>query len=283
MKISCALSRLLSFASVATLCGITQVGVAASDMNETQPASLSPEPWLISQAFGYLQLDDSGVEVEDLQIRLAELGYYDGPVTGYFGPLTEDAVLRFQQDNGLFVDGVVGPETLALLEGQYVSDTGGISAEEVLPASGLLQLGDRGPEVSALQSRLTTLGFYNGAIDGDFGPLTEAAVIRFQQSRGLVADGIVGPSTLTALNSAQPPTNPPPTNPPPTNPPPTNPPPTTPPDISGRYSVLDLQEELADEGFYFGPLNGILDAETLDAIEDAQASYGLTEGDILAR
>lgn len=53
----------------------------------------------------------SGTEVTKLQNRLTALGVYDGPITGYFGGLTEDAVIRFQQAQGILADGVVGPRT----------------------------------------------------------------------------------------------------------------------------------------------------------------------------
>ncbi|BCO08848.1 hypothetical protein GF1_12240 [Desulfolithobacter dissulfuricans] len=49
--------------------------------------------------------------VEELQKRLQELGYDPGPADGVFGPRTEMAVLAFQEDKGLSVDGVVGRET----------------------------------------------------------------------------------------------------------------------------------------------------------------------------
>jgi peptidoglycan hydrolase-like protein with peptidoglycan-binding domain/DNA invertase Pin-like site-specific DNA recombinase len=55
--------------------------------------------------------------------------------------------------------------------------------------------------VRALQRRLRAVGVDPGAVDGRFGPLTEAAVQRFQSSQGLVADGIVGPRTARALVS----------------------------------------------------------------------------------
>jgi len=62
--------------------------------------------------------------------------------------------------------------------------------------------GDNGPAVSDLQTRLQAAGFPPGAIDGDFGPGTEAAVLAFQNSKGLLADGIAGPRTLAALGFA---------------------------------------------------------------------------------
>jgi hypothetical protein len=56
------------------------------------------------------------------------------------------------------------------------------------------------PQVRALQRRLRTHGMRPGPIDGLFGPLTEAAVERFQRESGLQVDGIVGPRTRHGLN-----------------------------------------------------------------------------------
>ena len=51
-----------------------------------------------------------------LQNRLLELGYTElGTADGSFGKLTESAVVHFQQDNGLEVDGIVGPMTWEVL------------------------------------------------------------------------------------------------------------------------------------------------------------------------
>jgi len=50
-----------------------------------------------------------------------------------------------------------------------------------------------------IQTRLKAIGFDPGPIDGLPGPKTSKAILRFQQSRGLVADGIVGPITLAVL------------------------------------------------------------------------------------
>lgn len=62
-----------------------------------------------------------------------------------------------------------------------------------------LRLNSSGADVTLLQEKLRSLGFSPGKIDGDFGPGTEAAVMAFQRSEGLLADGLVGPATLEAL------------------------------------------------------------------------------------
>jgi peptidoglycan L-alanyl-D-glutamate endopeptidase CwlK len=66
----------------------------------------------------------------------------------------------------------------------------------------LLQLNSSGPEVIALQQALQAAGFSPGAIDGSFGLGTEAAVLAFQRSENLAANGVVGPNTATALGLA---------------------------------------------------------------------------------
>lgn len=54
-------------------------------------------------------------------------------------------------------------------------------------------------ENKAVQQKLKELGFYKGSVDGVYGSGTKNAVIAFQKSRGLTADGIVGARTAKAL------------------------------------------------------------------------------------
>jgi putative chitinase len=63
-----------------------------------------------------------------------------------------------------------------------------------------LQEGSTGADVKRLQEALRQHGFSPGVVDGDFGPATTAAVLAFQKSEGLLADGIAGPRTQRALD-----------------------------------------------------------------------------------
>ena len=63
----------------------------------------------------------------------------------------------------------------------------------------VLRLGMEGPAVSRLQERLQAAGFFQGVVDGDFGPETQVAVQAAQRQYQLEVDGIVGPATWKAL------------------------------------------------------------------------------------
>jgi len=64
-----------------------------------------------------------------------------------------------------------------------------------------LRKGSKGSAVKKLQILLTGLGYACGGVDGDFGELTEAAVIKYQNDYGLSADGVVGSQTWGSLLS----------------------------------------------------------------------------------
>jgi peptidoglycan hydrolase-like protein with peptidoglycan-binding domain len=126
--------------------------------------------------------------VRDVQRLLARAGDPPGTIDGLYGPLTEQAVRRFQADRGLQVDGIAGARTLAALMGRNVA---------LYPGAGDGSGGSR--LVRQMQRRLARAGDPPGPIDGFYGPLTEQAVRRFQADRGLRVDGIAGPRTLAPL------------------------------------------------------------------------------------
>lgn len=69
-----------------------------------------------------------------------------------------------------------------------------------------LRQGNRSPatEIQMLQADLQLLGYFAGAIDGLFGPLTRDALMAFQADNGLVVDAIAGPLTRIAIKNAKP-------------------------------------------------------------------------------
>ena len=75
---------------------------------------------------------------------------------------------------------------------------GGGNASEA-EESAVLKIGSSGTQVRTLQTKLNNWGYDAGTVDGIFGSKTQAAVKRFQQKNGLVADGIVGSKTAAAL------------------------------------------------------------------------------------
>lgn len=140
-----------------------------------------------------ISIGSTGDDVKRLQRALARPPVWlriFGPITGIFDAGLQTAVQEFQQANGLTPDGVVGPETWAALP-------------SYMEASPTLQLGSTGPVVAWLQQKLSPgnlnnsiqFAFYTGAIDGIFGPQTQAAVQSLQAAAGVAADGIVTDDT----------------------------------------------------------------------------------------
>lgn len=63
----------------------------------------------------------------------------------------------------------------------------------------LSKFGSTGTEVTNIQSRLKSWGYYSGSVDGIYGSKTVRAVKSFQSKNGLTADGIAGPATLAKI------------------------------------------------------------------------------------
>lgn len=63
----------------------------------------------------------------------------------------------------------------------------------------LSRIGSTGTEVTKIQQKLQSLGFYAGAVDGVYGSKTKTAVAAFQKSVGLTGDGVAGNATLLYL------------------------------------------------------------------------------------
>lgn len=139
------------------------------------------------------RVGDQGPAVRDIQDRLAALGFDpSADERAEFAEGTRKAVAGFQKAKGLEPDGIVGPDTWRVLyeAGYRLGDRLLFMRRPMI----------RGEDVAELQSRLNSLGFDSGKVDGIFGPDTERAVIDFQHNRFLAEDGKVGPEVVTELH-----------------------------------------------------------------------------------
>ena len=160
-----------------------------------------------------IKLGSTGSDVKKAQQLLIAKGYSCGAAgaDGDFGAGTYNAVKKFQTDNGLEADGIVGANTWAALlkteqpkpetkpeqtEPEKPVEPTGSACIVDLP---IIRQGDNGFPVIAVQTLLGKHNFNVNYIDGDFGPDTLAKVKAFQNAKGLDADGIVGRDTWTTL------------------------------------------------------------------------------------
>lgn len=98
---------------------------------------------------------------------------------------------------------VPGPSASAIISSAMPSPSLSPSSSPSPSArSTALRLGAHGPEVLALQRRLTELGFWLGTPDGRYGESTKHAVTAFQKAQGIGRDGVAGSSTQAALARA---------------------------------------------------------------------------------
>ena len=168
-----------------------------------------------------LRLGSVGNDVKNLQLRLNRISRnYPAipkiyPTDGVFAVETEDAVKEFQRIFNLTPDGIVGRSTWYAVnrifnavkrlnelnsEGLRYSDFSTAFPE-------VLREGDDSQAVAVLQYLLAYVAVFDNSVPpipvtGYFGPQTRDAVLAFQSSRGLTADGIVGAQTWDALYDA---------------------------------------------------------------------------------
>lgn len=142
-----------------------------------------------------ITLGMSGAAVEDIQDRLASIGFNvseDERNRQVFGESTATAVAHFRLNHGLSL----GQEVDSITWMTLVDET--------------YKMGDRtlylrlpnfhGADVRQLQHCLNILGFSAGEEDGYYGPHTEAAVKQFQESIGELPDGMAFPDTFDAID-----------------------------------------------------------------------------------
>jgi peptidoglycan hydrolase-like protein with peptidoglycan-binding domain len=164
------------------------------------------------------------MSVKDIQVHLNSRGYDVGGIDGKMGPKTRAAIRSFQKDEGLSVDGIAGKNTQRALQTDKplapitVTELGDIDPsvttpdesrfiarplDEFMPNLNIGSIRDIKLDTTAIQTKLSGLGYDVGEIDGKIGKRTRKAIRQFQKDKGLVADGIVGPDTTEAMIRAE--------------------------------------------------------------------------------
>lgn len=141
---------------------------------------------------GTLRIGSKGADVLDVQNKLVAAGFLEQAyATGFFGPNTEKAVKEYQEANGIKTTGVVAELTIDAMYSKNTLDT-----------SLVLKKGDENTNVKKLQRALCSLGFLSeNHVTGNFGELTENAVLRFQGAYGISQTGTAATKTLEKINS----------------------------------------------------------------------------------
>jgi len=162
-----------------------------------EPAAVTPVPKKARPALAKaIAPDSSSAAVKRLQLDLRKLGFFKGPVTGFYGLETTAAVKRFQAAVGLQVDGIWGAKSRVALA-QRLEQAAAVG--RAVARARKAPLPPPAPWVTKLQTDLHRLGLFHHPVTGVYGPVTTAAVAQFQLRMGLTVDGQWGPKSQHAL------------------------------------------------------------------------------------
>ena len=117
--------------SLAFVCAMALICPAAFAETAGTPSASTSQPVVTaSQPAASAQ-----IEPVKIQKALVQAGYYKGAIDGVIGKRTKASIRSFQKDNGLSVDGRVGPKTWAKLETHLPADDASMGAEIAAPAT----------------------------------------------------------------------------------------------------------------------------------------------------
>lgn len=164
------------------------------------PSSPTPSPTPTPQPALY-SAGDEGEKVRELQHRLLQLHWFEGKITGLYGPTTQASVEGFQAKRQLPVTGAVDATTWKRLVEMTKAPTHDEMYNVLKPGPALMKSGDKGDEVRKLQSRMRQIGWYGPTVDGIYGPATAEGIRGFQQKRDIPVTGEVDQRTLDRLRA----------------------------------------------------------------------------------
>lgn len=187
-------------------------------------------------------LDRQSDSLRAAQRRLIDLGYLRGGADGVYGPKTEEALQKYQGENGLEPTGHLDSETFRLLT----------------------QVDPKSASAKDIQQRLIDLGYLQGTADGVIGPRSTEAIQLFQRLNGLPVSQKANDATLARLFSEEALAVPASLS-----------------SGSRGEAVENLQRQLLRFGFFDGEVDGSYGQSTTAAVRDFQQhliDQGYTDG-----
>ena len=186
---------------------------------------------------------DSGAiyraQVKQVQAALNAAGYTAGPPDGALGPKSRAAISRYQSDNNLAATGEVNAELLASL-GIESGEGGGASAVSAAI-------------IRETKQELQAHGYASGNLNGTLDSAAREAIRAYQSDAGLPVTGEASAELLAHLRQS---------------------------DIQygggvDAATALSIEEELQGHGYAVGPVDGVIDARTREAIRAYQGDAGI--------
>jgi peptidoglycan hydrolase-like protein with peptidoglycan-binding domain len=183
-----------------------------------KPASPPPAATASPAQYVDLKYGDTGARVQALQLRLMELGYFNGELGGNYLSITTASVKLFQATIGMQQTGnasVAMQEALFSKNAPHYNEA--TAAPTPTPPKYIeLKYGDTGERVKVMQARLMELGYFDGELGGNYLTITMASVKLFQAAMGMQQTGIATVSMQEALFADEAPIYRPNVTPPPT-------------------------------------------------------------------
>jgi peptidoglycan hydrolase-like protein with peptidoglycan-binding domain len=132
-----------------------------------------------------------------IQSRLHDAGLFQGAVDGVWNTDSAQALSSFQRTRGLQVTGQVNLATAVTLGINPAPPPAPAPTPQAVPRRAPVALSP--VALRQVQIRLREGGYYTGAVDGVWGPGSQAALVRMQQTRGLPVTGRIDPASVQAL------------------------------------------------------------------------------------